>query len=397
MKKTTIVIVGGGFAGVRAALDLCKYVAHRPHIRLVLIDQQTYQTYHPSLYEVASMELRSRAVTVPFAEIFAHKKIELIHKPVTELRPKQKQIILGGKDALDYDYCILTLGSVTDDFGIKGISEFAMGMKKILEANDVGQALHQLYRHNLRDQAHSAHLIIGGGGFAGVELAGELATHFKKHPAQRRPKLTLIEAGPKLIGNLPERASASAKKRLEKLGVTVMVATPIKQVDKEEVSLSDRSLIYDVFCWTGGVRANPLVAAAGLRVDRKGRHFVLPTLQSSEYDSLYLAGDCLSFAEAGDDTPMTAQSAMPQGKAAALNIIHRLEEMGETPYAPKNSSFIVPVGKSWAILIDGKFWFSGWIPSIVKRFVELEYLFEVLPPGRALRRWRPEANLMMPD
>src|SRR3989304_6771143 len=170
MKKENNVILGGGFGGFRTALNLERSLRRDRRYRIILIDQNTFHLYTASLYEVATGELSPRCVLLPFHRCVAGKKIEFINATVTELDPVKKIVKTNSGDRIPYWKLVFAFGADTEDFGIPGVAHFGLGMKSVTDAEQIRQHLARCAV--TRNQAIK--VIVGGGGFTGIEVAGGL-------------------------------------------------------------------------------------------------------------------------------------------------------------------------------------------------------------------------------
>jgi len=215
MKK--ILILGGGFGGVRCALDCAKKFKEKATV--TLIDQNSYHTFASALYEIASayqptddpfaLELR-RAVAIPYKDIFENKKIDFIQAKITSVDLVNSKVFLDGGSQIDFDYVVLALGSQTADFGIPGVREYAYQFK----TTDDAVALHNKLEISFQAMAQGKlsspiKFLIIGAGFTGIELAGELMTCAKRLARryginQRSFSTILFEAGPVILPTIKE-------------------------------------------------------------------------------------------------------------------------------------------------------------------------------------------------
>ena len=374
MQEKNIVILGGGFGGLRTALNLEKSL--KKGYRIILVDQNTFHLYTASLYEVAAGELSHRCILLPFHKILKNKKIEFLNSKVNKLDPEKKVVETSSGDKIPYWKLVFALGADTEDFGIPGVAQHAIGMKSITDAERIYR---ELLRCSVDDKAGTIKVVIGGGGFTGVEVAGEL-TNYKKC----KLGITVVEAAPRVLSGLPEKISKEISKRLNFLGVRVITSTPIKEVREKEIILAGgRSIKYDILVWTAGVRGSRFLDGTDLPVDKKKALVVDKYLQVKGYKDIFGLGDTASTGVA-----WTATKAEEDGKVVAHNIAaiakgsRNLKE-----YKVFEPPFIIPAGKRWAIAKVGSIIFSGKATSILKDFVLLYYLVTILPLPEAVRVW----------
>src|SRR3989344_7289624 len=183
---TKILILGGGFGGERAVLDLSKSLGGRGGVEITLVDKRNSQTFFPSLFEVASIyginhqhpfhtKLRG-AINIPFVDIFKNKKINLVQAEINHIDIQNKHVVTSNGATIDFDYLILALGSVVSTFGIPGADDYAFKFKTIEDGLMLSDKIEELYiEASEKKRPLPINILIGGAGFNGVELAAELS------------------------------------------------------------------------------------------------------------------------------------------------------------------------------------------------------------------------------
>lgn len=393
MSKPTIVILGGGFGGVRAALDLEKFL---PDAEIFLVDKNSYHTYTSDLYELAAAEFSKQGredilgltstLAVPFQEIFSPKRVRFLKGEALDINFKKKEVILDfGR--LRYDYLVLALGSQTNFFTIPHLGEKALELKSASDALNIKSALEELF------QTHGKHekisVVIGGGGFTGSELAGELGVALPKlarkfsHPVQNI-YLTLVEGSDQLLYSAHPWFHGRVMSRLEKLGVKIMLGSFITDIHDGEVILKNKPAIkYHLLIWTAGVKANRLVEKVkGVKLEKNKCIMVGRNMEVPDLKNVFVIGD---LAYCG--TQMTAQAAIEQGHYVAEFLASKLGGRPYPDYHPKISRFVVPLGGKYALADLGFIKISGFPAWFLKRFVALKYFLTILPPAKAFRLW----------
>ena len=344
-----VIILGGGFAGIKAALKL-KNKAKSYDINITIIDKNNFHTFTPSLYEVATSEEPQGNVAIPYKIIFNNSFIE---GNVEEIDTVTQKISLDKKREYLYDYLIFALGSESADFGIPGIREYGISLKTLEDAVKIKNAL-----------KNAKKIIVGGGGFSGTELACELITH-KGHL-----DITLIQGSSILLKELGDGVSQLAKKRLEKGNVHLVLGGHIKKVTKEIVEVeSGKTFAYDVFIWTGGVRSNKLLG--DIEVDK--------SLQVKNQKNIFAAGDVIA--------PGVAPRAEKMGEIAAENVLRSIKGESLLPFRYRHMGYVVPLGSHFATFAMGKFHISGIPAYIVQQLIFLRYLLQILPFLEAVKRF----------
>jgi NADH dehydrogenase len=374
-----ITIVGGGFGGVKAALTLSK----NKRARITLITDKPDFQYYPALYGTAtgSSHLQS---WISLGEIFAgHDNVEIIIDSVTKL-DKEKKTITGASGATyQYGKLILSLGSVTTYFGIPGLNDFAYGIKSHDEISRLKQHLLEEFRKP--DGADKDFLIIGAGP-TGVELASALGTylkHLKKHYRQHQPRISIsiIEAAPRVLPRMSEKASALVAARLKKLGVHVELNKKVEAETADSLMVSGKPIKSHTVIWTSGVANNPFFAANAdqFELSKNGKVVVDKHLRSGE--DVYVIGDNAFTQWSG-----LAQTALHDGIFASKHILGKSKKK----YVAKLPPVVVPVGENWAIFEYKKLRFGGWLGSLIRSAADFVGYSDILPFGQALGVWRAQ-------
>src|SRR6266540_1940768 len=334
MKRPRIVIIGAGFAGYHAAKTLCRLARGRADI--VLVNPTDYFLYAPLLFEVATGILEPRRVTVSIADTLPDVRLVLGEVDGLDLEHRKVQYAdpLGQRDEIRYDRLIIAAGSVNKLLPIPGVTEYAHGFRGIPEAVFLRDHLTQ--QIELADAADSpaernalCTFVVVGAGYTGTEVAahGVLYTELLK---KRRPRLRhqqmrwmLLDIADRVLPELDERLSRTADRVLRERGVDVLMGTSIAEAKQHGVRLTDKSFVPTrSLIWCVGVRPDPMVAGLGLKTE-KGRLVVDEYLNVPDHPELFACGDAAAVPDLtrpGEITPMTAQHAERQGRAAARNL-----------------------------------------------------------------------------
>lgn len=426
-KIERVIIVGGGFAGIRAALNLLKEVKN---IHITLIDKNSYHQYHPDYYEVVSAttpELKEasisqiafirQTVAIPYEKIFtrqlADKKIEIARDEVSEIDFKNEIVLTLHKQKIPYDWLIISAGSETSFYNIPGLSEIAYEFKNVCDALNIRNAINEACA--TKPKKENINIIIGGGGLTGCEVAAELAGYVNYTSALHgRPreniKIKIIEASQEILGGASPWARRKTKERLHCLMVEFLENAQIEKVERKNFddgrlganssgpagkiffkNKKNREENFDILIWTAGVEASRVsklfpkdsIINPKLCLNTDENLFVLP------FKNVFATGDigyCFN-KSAGNPLPMTAQTAISQGEYAARAIQRKIKNRILFPYNPKQSKFIIPLGGKYA-LADLRFIkFSGFFAWALKHIVTLDYFLSILPLMDALKLW----------
>ncbi len=340
-----VLILGGGFAGVQTAQALEKRLGRRDDVEVWLVNRDNFMLFTPLLPEVCSGHLEPRHVVSPLRAMVRRPSTWCITADVETIELASRTVtVLGGdgdRHRLRYDTLVLALGGETATFGIPGLEEHAAGMKTLADAFSLrNRVIEMLERAELEDDPSERQaqltFVVGGGGFSGVETAGELED-FVRHVRRRfypnvaaaEIRAYLVELKGSLLPEMPPDMGAYARRHLERRGYEVLTDTAIREVREGEVIVGDgRAIPTRTLVWTGGVRPAPLVAASGVECDRAGRAVTRVTMQTSE-PGVFAIGDCARIPrpDGGEERAYapTAQNAVREAKQLAANILARID------------------------------------------------------------------------
>ncbi len=392
-----IVIVGGGFAGVRVAKILSNW--HEGAIRnihITLIDKSRYHAYSPHFYEVSTahlpeafgegplpldfFEFKSSAI-YPLEDIFLNELgVSVLEDKVLKVDFKASDVVLGSGKKQHYDVLVLSAGSESNYFGNKGIAERGLPLKNFFDALEIRNAVDEAFANTAKNK--KIRIVVGGGGFTGCELAAEMMGYFKKlEDIHGRPEgsfeCLIVEEADKILGTASRWISVRAMKRLTSLGIKFKLQSPIKDVSGSEVIIGNGEKIgYNVFIWTAGVKANELSRdlpdvqlekGLCMKVDKNMR--ILP------YKNVFGAGDntyCID-GSTGKSMRMTASVALSEAKYVAENIKRLILKKPLLEYKPENAGVIIPLGGKFALLESHGIRLEGYLPWIIKTAVSWHY------------------------
>jgi NADH:ubiquinone reductase (H+-translocating) len=355
-KKTTILIAGGGFGGVKAALEL----ADDNNFDVTLLSNETDFRYYPALYHTATGG-RPEASSIPLDEIFSGKSVTIMKATAKKLDRNAKTLKTARGDMLGYDKLVIALGAVTNYFGIKGLKEYSHGIKSQAEAQELRNHIHEMI---VDEGKPDQNYVVIGGGPTGVELAGALPAYIrhimKRHGLKdRRLHIDLVEAAPRLMPRMPREYSAAAAKRLRKLGVTLYLNHAVLVETADALKAGDHSFDSHTVVWTAGVAINPFFDNNRYEVGKHGKIQVDKYLQAEQ--DIYIIGD-------NADTPFSgmAQTALHDAKFVAENLKRQVSGRRPRTYKPKRPVYITPVGPEWAAVLWNRVHLYGWVGWLLR-------------------------------
>jgi NADH dehydrogenase len=341
-----VLVLGGGFAGVETARHLERLTRRRDDVEVWLVNRENFTLFTPLLPEVCSGLLEPRHCVTALRAQLRRPSSWAITADVQRIDLDGKVVTVLGGDGkhhrLNYDTLVLALGGETATFGIKGITEYTVGLKTLADAFALrNRLIEMLERAELETDPERRRalltFVVGGAGFSGVETAGEIEDFIRRVRRRYYPKIDPSEARGYLVELkdqvLPEMAPEMgdyAARKLTKRGYELLLNTPIKEVREDGVIVGDGRFIPSrTVIWTGGVRPSPVVAESGVEVDKAGRAVVQPTMRTDRED-VFAIGDCAWIPDVesegdGKAHAPTAQNAVREAKRLAQNILHRID------------------------------------------------------------------------
>ncbi|MDB5162339.1 MAG: hypothetical protein JWM52_847 [Candidatus Saccharibacteria bacterium] len=373
-----IVVVGGGFGGVKAALELAKR-----HVgKITLISDELYFLHHATLYATATGRNESESV-IPLIDIFEHyPSVTIVQDKMTSL-DTQRRLVVGDAAQYHYDKLVLAIGSVTTFFGIKGVAEHAYGIKSLSE---ITKFQDHLTTEVVEKKLDKEYFIIGAGP-TGVELAGALneylqyliSVHRLKHS---RAKVTLVEAAPRILPRSSTTASKIVTQRLKKLGIKVLVNHKVEELEGDFIMIDDKKVSTTTAVWTSGVANNPFFTAHAdqFHLAKNGRVNVSPYLEA--LPNIYVIGDNNSVKFSGMAWP-----ALHQAKYVAKRISHQVTNRPMGKFHPRSVMSGFPVGDGWGYVEWFGIYVSGKSGYLVRRWMELWGYTQLVPRKTAIKIW----------
>lgn len=388
-----IIVVGGGFAGIAAILRLKRSLKDYP-FKITLIDRNTFHLFTPSLYEVATSEEPRKNVAIPFSKIF-HEGVQILHNTVSTIDPLTNTVTLSNKETLTYNYLILTAGSQPAYMGIPGLEKYSTGFKTLQDALAIKKQIRELCCKEGKCN-RKVKVVIGGGGFAGTELAAEILTYKDRIAVQNGLDkncldLTIIQGSNHLLNELDPRVSKIAEQRLNQPNVHFGFGGHIKEVTKDKVLTDNgKSYPYEILIWTGGVIPNSLAKLNNLPVTHRGGLVVNNFLQIQGFDNIFAAGDIAAYVDPWTQKPApnVAQVAEEQGATAGENVAGLIKNEAIIPYHYRHWGYVVPLRGYFAVAeLVYNIHLSGLAGWILQQLVLLRYLFGIMPMFRAVERF----------
>ena len=382
-----VTIVGGGFGGIKTALELAK---DQDNSITLISDSDNFQ-YYPALYSTATGHSH-RESWVALSKIFdGMKNVKIVRDTIVSINPDARTITGQTGEIYRYHDLVLALGSVTTYFGIEGLDTYSYGIKSEAEIRKLQQHLFDEMSDGSDDEKR---YVIIGAGPTGVELAGALGEYIKvlrKHfgISKKTMKISLIEAAPRVLPRLSESSSRMALRRLRHLGVAVETNKKVEKQTADNLLVNGRLLNTHTVIWTSGVMNAPFYQANAehFELDKRGHVVVDEFMRAREH--VYVIGDNAATKYAG-----LAQTALHDAQYVARRL-----QGSKKPYKALEQPCVVPIGRNWAIFEWRKLRFGGWLGGLLRQAADIIGYHDILPIGWALGTWRAskQKELRIPE
>jgi NADH:ubiquinone reductase (H+-translocating) len=326
--RKRVVILGGGFGGINAAMDLAKLP-----VDVTIVDRKNYHLFQPLLYQVALAVLSPADIAQPIRSLVRdHPNIDVLMDEAIGFDLPRRRVHLKTGVELEYDYLIIATGSTHSYFGRDDWAKLAPGLKTVEDATEIRRrvllAFELAEREMMEKGTHPAlNFVIIGGGPTGVELSGAISDIAKlymskdfRHIDPSMAQVLILEGSPNILGAYPADLQRKAGEQLNKLGVTYRTNAHVSDVQPGYVMVGDERIDAVVTLWAAGVQASPLGKLLGTETDRRGCVFVDGFLNPPGHPEIFICGDLAHFEQDGKQVPGVAQPAMQMGRYAAKRI-----------------------------------------------------------------------------
>ena len=392
-----IVVIGGGAGGLELASRLGRKLGRRAHI--TLIDASLTHLWKPLLHEVAAGTLDSYEDALDYLAQARWRGFQFRLGRFDGLDRRRKLVHLAARSgnngaviiperAIPYDLLVIAIGSVTNDFGILGVRDYCSFLDSREDADRFQQRLLETYlqaqTQGVPAESGLLNVAIVGAGATGVELAAELhhvahqfvAYGFDRIDPEKDVKLTVIEAGDRILPTLPARLAEPATRELEKLGVTVHTGKRVTRVTQNGLYMHDGTFVHAVLkVWAAGIKAPDFLKdIGGLETNRLNQLVVHQTLQTTRDEDIFALGDCASCPRPGYDRPVppTAQAAHQQAAMLVRSLARRMAGKPLPKYVYRDYGSLVSLSEYTTVgnlmgRLTGNIWLEGWIARVVYR------------------------------
>jgi len=339
-----ILILGGGFAGMKTAECLEKELSRDPSVSISLVSETNALLFTPMLAEVAGSSLEPSHISTPLRTTL--HRTEFVRGRVASVDLENRRVVLDAamganescRTELAYDQLVLALGAVSNYLGLTNVQKLAFDFKSLVDAIRIRNHVIEMFERADRENDPAVRkslltFVIAGGGFAGVELAGSLNDFARgilaDYPNLSREdvRIVLVHSRDRILPELSESLGRYAQSRMETRGVEFRLNTRLTDARPGMVVLSDAEIPAETLVWTAGTAPNPLSKSLPLEKDKRGAVIVDPTLAVPGHAGVWALGDCAAVVDAktGNSCPPTAQFALREAATLAKNIRARLE------------------------------------------------------------------------
>jgi len=405
MKTTRIVIAGGGFAGLYAAMHFDKRLARRADIEVTLISRENFILFTPMLHEVAAGDLYPGDIVNPLRRILRHVTVVEAEVDAIDLTAKKIRCTAGVRDMeleFKFDHLLLTIGSETNFFDIEGVRDWAVTMKSLADATLLRNRMVALLEEASlqKDDATRRELltfVTAGGGFAGVETTGAI-NDFVRETVKFYPSLSedairvvVVHPGTFLLPELGEELGRYAEQKLSKRKVEIIKGKRVAGYDGSVVKLTDgTSIPATTLIWTAGVKPSTAVESLDCKKER-GRLLVNEDMSVPGVSGLWAAGDCAAIPDVKSGTgkfyPPTAQHGLREGVVVAQNIEAAILGRPPKPFRFKMLGMLASIGHHTGVAMMFGIKFSGFIAWWFWRSVYLMKLPRLAKKLRVMASW----------
>ena len=410
---TRVVILGGGFGGMKVAECLEQELAGNQSVVISLVSETNALLFTPMLAEVAGSSLEPSHISVPLRS--ALRRTHFVKSRVIGVDFERRVVALGGEGTngseapreLGYDHLIFALGAVSNYLGMANVEKVSFDFKTLLDAIRIRNHVIEMFERADRETDPTVRrrlltFVIAGGGFAGVELAGALNDFAHgifpdyRNLVLEELNVTLVHARDRILPELSEALAGYALEKMKQRGVVFRLGTRLVDAQPGRVTLGDGEIAAETLVWTAGTAPNPLITKLGLPINTRGAILVDNTLEVTNRPSIWALGDCAAVMDidTGKPCPPTAQFALREASTIAKNISAVLGDGSARPFRFRSLGSLCVVGHQNAcaeltipFLPDRSLRFSGLSAWLMWRGIYLSKLPGLERKVRVLTAW----------
>lgn len=398
--EKNIVIVGAGYSGILTAKKLAKKFKKNNDVKITIIDKNPFHTMLTELHEVAANRVDEDSIKISLKKVFAGRKVDVKLDTVNSIDFTGKTVI-GANQTYKYDVLVMAAGSKPTFYGVPGAEEFTFKLWSYDDAILLKDHIHNTFRKaaietNAEERRKMLTFYVVGAGFTGVEMIGELAEYVpilceKYEISRSEVSLYNVDGLSRPIPNLPEKLSDKVTKRLNKMGVNLIMNATVSSVGSDYIELKQNDKVLHnaagTIIWAAGIQSADVTQDAGktLEMTRGGRIQVDSYLRSTKDNNVYIAGDNMYFVPEGEERPVPqmVENCEQCADVIAHNIVNDLTGHGEKEtYKPAFHGVMVCIGGRYGVAHVGlpNFMFSlpSFLAMFAKHFINIIYFIQVL-------------------
>lgn len=400
MKKLNIVILGAGYGGLLTTIQLRRKL-RRHNVNITLVNKYDYHYPSTWLHEAAAGTIQNEHTRISIKNVINTHRINFLVDSVIKIKPEENKVKLANGE-IDYDILVIGLGFEGATYGVDGLSEHAFMIGNIDNSRLIREHLQYnfaLYNNEKEKDQAKLNIVVGGGGFTGIELLGELANRIpdlcEEYDINKASvRIINLEASPKILSGLDTDLADYAMNSLESRGIELITGATLEECHEDKVIYEKdgkREVIpTKTVVWSGGVRANSIIEHSGFETT-EGKIEVRNDLRSPDFDNVFAIGDCalIKNLETGSSYPSTAQIAIQQSKVVATNIKNVLNNKQLEEFKPSILGIIVSLGYNDGVgIFKHNHKLYGWKATVLKKFIDNSYLLKLGGLGLVLKKGR---------
>ncbi len=398
-ERKKVLVLGAGYAGLQTVTKLQKLVSNQD-VDVTLINKNDYHYEATWLHEASAGTLNYEDALYPITNVIDRNKVNFIKAEVTKIN-KDAKTVETSNGVFEYDILVVALGFESETFGIEGMKEHALQIENINTSRRIAKHIEDKfvnYAASKEKDENDLAILVGGAGFTGVELLGELTERIpelcKKYGVdQSKVKITCVEAAPKMLPMFSENLVNYVVKYLEDRGVEFKISTPIVACNEKgfvvKVNDEEQTLEANTAIWAAGVRGSKLMEESFDGVKR-GRIVVKDDLSIDNYDDIFVIGDCSAvMAGEGDNKrplPTTAQIAMQQGEHLAKNIKNIFNGEKTEPFVYDDKGTVCSLGSHDGVGVVMGREITGKKAAFMKKVIDTRAIFKIGGIGLAYKK-----------
>ncbi len=395
-----IVVVGAGYAGILTAKKLAKKFKKHEDVSVTIIDKNPFHTMLTELHEVAANRVDEDSIKISLKKVFAGRKVDIKLDTVTTI-DYDKKTVVGNQETYQYDILVMSAGSKPTFYGVPGAEEYSHQLWSYDDAVELREHIHNMFRKascepDATNRKKMLTFYVVGAGFTGVEMVGELAEYVpflcEKYDIEKS-EVTMynVDGLSRPIPNLPEKLSNKVTRRLEKMGVKLLLNTTVSAIGADFIELKNGDKIdhleASTIIWAAGIQSSDITQASGekLELNRGGRIQVDTYLRSTKDENVYVVGDNMYYIPEGEERPVPqmVENAEQSAATAANNIFCAITGIGEMKeYKPSFHGVMVCIGGRYGVahvgLPNHMFSLPSFLAMFAKHFINIVYFIQVL-------------------